>query len=120
MFFCKFGDIYLKEATYAIAWAVSRIRNEGQVRRGVIGKRGEFRMVARTIARATHENEVLGRLLDRLNVYSIENQGATATNYWKMLRNVAEQLLDSNSCLIQNHLDFIDSLTQDIYKKDAP
>lgn len=84
MFFCKFGDIYLKEATYAIVWAVSRIRNEGQVRRAAIGKRAEFPMIARTIARATHESEVLGRLLDRLNVYSIENRGTTATNYWKV------------------------------------
>ncbi len=113
MFFCKFGDIYLNEAVYAIAWAVSRLRNGGQVRRDIIGQGDEFRLVAQTIARATHESEVLGRLLDRLQVYSIENRGRRASNYWQALGKVAKNLLNSESCLIKNHLDFIQSLTND-------
>lgn len=113
MFFCKFGDIYLNEAVYAIAWTVSRLRNGGQVRRDVIGQGGEFRLVAQTIARATHESEVLGRLLDRLQVYSIANRGTTARYYWQALRAVGQNLLDPESCLIKNHLDFIQLLTKD-------
>ncbi len=114
MFYCKFGDIYLKEATYAIAWTVSRIRNEGHVRRDTIGKRDEFRMIAKTIARATHESEVLGRLLDRLKVYAIENTGPTAKSYWCQLRTVGAELLQAESCLVKNQLNFIESLTQGI------
>lgn len=116
MFFCKFGDIYLKEATYAIAWLVSKIRNEGQVRRDVIGKRDEFRMIAKTIARATHESEVLGRILNRLDTYAVANLGPTAKRYWVGLRNVAEELLgkDMNSVLVKEQLNFIEPLMQAI------
>jgi hypothetical protein len=116
MFFCKFGDIYLKEATYAIAWLVSKIRNEGQVRRDVIGKRDEFRMIAKTIARATHESEVLGRILNRLDTYAVANLGPTAKRYWVGLRNVAGELLgkDMNSVLVKEQLNFIEPLMQAI------
>ena len=116
LFYCKFGDVYLNEAAYAIAWFVSRIRNEWAIRRDYIGTRDEFRKAATAIARATHEGEVLGQLLNRLDYYSITREGRTADAYWKALREVAEKLQGENSKLAKEHLDFIDSLT-DKFKK---
>ncbi len=112
MFYCKFGDIYLNEAVYAITWFVSRIRNESQVRRAYIGNRDEFRKVATNISRATHEGEVLGYLLNHLNTYSIENNNVTATAYWQTLRIIAKKLQGKNSKLDKEHLTFIDVITQ--------
>ena len=111
LFYCKFGDIYLNEAAYAIVWFVSRIRNEWAIRRDYIGKREEFRKSATAIARATHEGEVLGQLLNRLDCYTITREGKTADAYWKALREVAERLQGENSKLAKGHLNFIDLLT---------
>ena len=111
LFYCKFGDVYLNEAAYAIVWFVSRIRNEWAIRRDYIGKRDEFRKAATAIARATHEGEVLGQLLNRLDCYTITREGKTADAYWKALREVAVQLQGESSTLTKEHLDFIDSLT---------
>ena len=111
MFYCKFGDVYLNEATYAIVWFVSRIRNEWAIRRDYIGKRDEFRKAATAIARATHEGEVLGQLLNRLDCYTITREGRTADAYWKALREVAEKLQGNGSMLVKEHLNFIDALT---------
>ena len=111
MFYCKFGDVYLNEAAYAIAWSVSRLRNEWAIRRDYIGTRVEFRKVATAIARATHEGEVFGQLLNRLDVYTITRDGRTADTYWKALRGVAEELQGNNSKLKTEGLNFIDSLT---------
>ena len=111
LFYCKFGDVYLNEAAYAIVWFVSRIRNEWAIRRDYIGKRDEFRKAATAIARATHEGEVLGQLLNRLDCYTITREGKTADAYWKALREVAVKLQDESSTLAKEHLNFIDSLT---------
>ena len=114
MFYCKFGDVYLNEAAYAIAWSVSRIRNEWRVQRDYIGngKQREFRRIAGTIQRATHEGEVLGFILNRLSIYTIENKGRTAVDYWRELRNVAERLQGVGSKLAVAKLDFVASLTK--------
>lgn len=90
MFFCKFGDTYLKEAVYAIAYCVSRIRNETSVRRDYISKRPEFSEIARIIHHSTNEGEVLGYLLDANRMYSIENRGNTANAYWGQLKELGE------------------------------
>lgn len=111
MFYCKFGDVYLNEAAYAIAWFVSRVRNEWAIRRDYIGTRDEFRKAASAISRATHEGEVLGQLLNRLDFYSVTREGKTADAYWKALRMVAERLQGNSSKLAKERLNFIDSLT---------
>ena len=116
LFYCKFGDIYLNEAAYAIGWFVSRIRNEWAIRRDFIGKRDEFKKAATAIARATHEGEVLGQLLNRLDCYTITRKGRTADAYWKALRDVAAILQGRSSKLAKEHLNFIDSLTHE-YKE---
>lgn len=116
LFYCKFGDVYLNEAAYAIGWFVSRIRNEWAIRRDFIGKRDEFRTAATAIARATHEGEVLGQLLNRLDCYTITRKGRTADAYWKALREVAAKLQGMSSKLAKERLNFIDSLTHE-YKE---
>lgn len=116
LFYCKFGDVYLNEAAYAIGWFVSRIRNEWAIRRDFIGKRDEFRTAAIAIARATHEGEVLGQLLNRLDCYTITRKGRTADAYWKALREVAAKLQGMSSKLAKERLNFIDSLTHE-YKE---
>ena len=118
MFYCKFGDVYLNEAAYAIAWYLSRIRNEWAIQRVYIGKRDEFRKVATTIARATHEGEVLGQLLNRLDCYTITRKGRTANAYWTALREVAGKLQGESSKLAKEHLNFIDSLTSKFKKTE--
>ena len=117
LFYYKFGDIYLNEAVYAIAWVVSRIRNEHQIRRAYIGNRSEFRTVAMVITKATHEGEVLGSLLNPQNTYSVENKGKTAVAYWKELGKIAEALQGANSTLVKNNLSFIDTITKQINKE---
>ena len=116
LFYCKFGDVYLNEAAYAIGWFVSRIRNEWAIRRDFIGKRDEFKKAATAIARATHEGEVLGQLLNRLDCYTITRKGRTADAYWKALRDVAAILQGRSSKLAKERLNFIDSLTHE-YKE---
>jgi len=90
LFFCRFGDAYLKEAVYAIAYGVSRIRNEYSVKRDYISTRPEFPRIAKLIRHATHEGEVLGGLLDANRLYSIENMGGTANAYWNELKKLGE------------------------------
>ena len=114
LFYCKFGDIYLNEAVYAIAWKVSSVRNGSQIRRACIGRSVEFREIAMLISRATHEGEVLGWLLNPLNVYSIENKGKTAKTYWEQLKQVGEELQEKSAKLSKEHRDFIASLTRSL------
>jgi len=112
LFYCKFGDIYLKEAAYAIAWSISRLRNEARVERAYVGNRPEFQKVATIIVRATHEGEVLGDILNPSNRYEIGNRGTTAAAYWTELREVAGKLQGESSTLAKNSLNYISSLTK--------
>lgn len=97
MFYCKFGDIYLKEAIYAIAYRVSELRNYGSIRRDYLGKDKDlvFSKIAHTINRATHESEVIGILLNPNKSYQVTNDGRTAGWYWSALQNLARKKLKS-------------------------
>ena len=112
LFYCKFGDIYLNEAVYAIAWNISRIRNETRIKRAYIGTRTrpEFRNIAIIISRATHEGEVLGWLLDQRDIYLKENLGATAARYWSALQKIGKELQGKDSRLEKEERDYIGKL----------
>lgn len=91
-FFCKFGDVYLSEAIYAIAYRVSKMRNEAQIRRQRISD-GMFGELANLIRMATHEGDLLGKLLDPKNVYRrIAQNGKTAEWYWNSLAQLGEKI----------------------------
>lgn len=91
LFFCKFGDVYLNDATYCIAYRVSILRNEYHVRRSYL--RGyEFQFLVQMIDCVTHESEFLGKMLDAKNSYSITNKNITALNYWRSLRSFGKEL----------------------------
>ena len=83
-YFCKFGDGYLNEAIYAIAYRVSELRNETQIRRQRISDQ-MFGKIANLIRMATHEGELLGKLLEPKGVYRVTNNNTTASWYWKSL-----------------------------------
>ncbi len=106
LFFCKFGDIYLSDAMYCIAYRVSVLRNEYQVRRDSL--RGyEFQSIAQLIDRVTHECEFLGTMLDARNRYSISNNGPTATYYWNSLKALGDELEKTMSANIENVIDLL-------------
>lgn len=91
-FFCKFGDVYLSEAIYAIAYRVSKMRNEAQIRRKRISD-GMFGELANLIRMATHEGDLLGKLLDPKSVYRrIAQNGKTAEWYWNSLAQLGEKI----------------------------
>lgn len=91
LFFSKFGDAYLDEAIYAIAYATSRLRNEPQIRRQRISD-PLFRGVAQLIRSSTHESEVLGQLLDSSRFYRMTNKAPVAVSYWTALGKLGEKL----------------------------
>ena len=97
MFYCKYGEIYLADAIYAIAWQVSRLRNEVQVRRDYIHSHPVFSDVAAWIDQSTHEKEFLGRALADTNEKKeeVSCDGYTAgakIQYWKELKGVLDNL----------------------------
>lgn len=112
MFYCKFGDIYLKEAIYAIVYRVSELRNYGSIRRDYLGKDKDlvFSKIAHTINRATHESEVIGILLNPNKSYQVTNHGRTAGWYWSALQNLAREKLKSE-LLAETPWDLIENLS---------
>ena len=112
MFYSKFGDVYLREAIYAIAYRVSEIRNETRVQRDYISGREKFAEIAKLLSRVTHEGEFLGKLLDQNEVYRIENKGRTARRYWNKLASILEGLVpERNACV---PTDFHESIRKEI------
>ena len=97
MFYSKFGDVYLREAIYAIAYRVSEIRNETRVQRDYISRRDVFSEIAKLLSRVTHEGEFLGKLLDQNEVYRIENKGRTALRYWDKLSRMLAELVSEET-----------------------
>ncbi len=104
LFYCKFGDIYLKDAIYAIAWNVSSLRSKmGQVRRNYLGDKHEFRNAAQAISRATHESEAIGKLLDDEHYFiDLEDEGENGV-YWRSLKECAEKLEGKRTDLLNVH-----------------
>ena len=94
MFYCKYGELYLPDAIYAIAWQVSRLRNETQIRRDYISRQSLFASLAAWIDQSTHESEFLGKVLSPANDYLVRSckDRPTATAYWETLKTILEEL----------------------------
>ncbi len=104
LFYCQFGDVYLKDAVYAIAWNVSFLRAKmGQVRRSHLGDKPVFRKAAMAIARATHESEAIGKLLDEERLPIDVNASGELGCYWSVLKNCAMQLEGLETALLHMH-----------------
>ena len=104
LFYCKFGDVYLKDAVYAIAWNVSALRAEmGHVWRSHLGDKPVFRKAAKAISRATHESEAIGKLLDEERLPIEVEANNEVCNYWRELKNCAEKLEGAESALLHAH-----------------
>ncbi|MBQ4480249.1 MAG: DUF262 domain-containing protein [Victivallales bacterium] len=103
-FYCKFGDIYLKDAIYAIAWNVSSLRAKmGQVRRNYLGDKPVFRDAALAIARATHESEAIGKLLDREQLHVKLKATGEEGHYWQELKKCSGELEKEKTDLLNAH-----------------
>lgn len=115
-FFCKFGDVYLNEAIYAIAYRVSELRNETQIRRQKISDQ-MFGKIANLIRMATHEGELLGKLLDPKGVYIVTNNkdNTRAGWYWNSLVAFGQEVLQGSDIL--KNYDYIQSAKQDQERK---
>lgn len=108
-YFCKFGDVYLNEAAYAIAYRVSELRNEAQIRRQRISDQ-MFGKIANLIRMATHEGELLGKLLDPKCVYRVTNYNTTAEWFWKSLGAFGEEVSQNSDIL--NRYNYIRGINQ--------
>ena len=88
LFYCKFGDAYIKEALYCIAFSVSSLRNETYVRQRILGDPNKeiFSLIVSLLDRATGENQFLSKMLERRRMFAITNKpGRTAESYWRAL-----------------------------------
>ena len=109
-YFCKFGDVYLNEAIYAIAYRVSELRNETQIRRQRISDQ-TFGKIANLIRMATHEGELLGKLLEPKGVYRVTNNNTTASWYWKSLGGFGQEVSQNSDIL--NKYNYIPGVNQE-------
>jgi len=85
LFFCRFGDIYLKEAVYCIVCRVSSLRNKPRVMGQHLVKDPVFIQSTAYLDRVTLESEFFACMLDPREAYRITNSGATAKSYWRTL-----------------------------------
>ncbi len=94
LFFCKFGDIYLKEAVYLLAYRLSELRNEAQIRCDYLGRNKEksktFRDIVKALDQSTSEAQFLAQLYDISKRYIRTNTGngskySVVAQYWKAL-----------------------------------
>lgn len=90
LFFCKFGDIYLKEAVYCIAYRVSELRNNTRVMDRYLVKEPTFIQSTAYLDRVTSESQFFACMLDPRKDYRIANFGTRAKAFWKALANFLE------------------------------
>ena len=106
LFFCKFGDLYLREAIYLLAYRLSELRNETQVRSAYLSnEKGHiFRETTRQLEQVTREAQFFALLSDVKKRYERTNKGQTADRYWKSLDILMEALKEMN--LAVNEINF--------------
>ena len=85
LFYAKFGGLHLPEAVYCLAFHLSRLRNEKQIRCAMLSSSPLFRETALLIAHAGDENDVIAALLDESEYYEPTNAGMRAGWYWNDL-----------------------------------
>ncbi len=95
LFYCKFGDTYLSEAAYCIAYYLSQIRNESQVRRQYINSE-PFLRCTRWLDLSTSEGMFFAMLMNPKEKYIQKNDGNTAKNYWTALNGFLERLQEQS------------------------
>ena len=106
LFFCKFGDLYLREAIYLLAYRLSELRNETQVRSAYLSnEKGHiFRETTRQLEQVTREAQFFALLSDVEKRYERANEGQTADRYWKSLDILMKALKEMN--LAVNEINF--------------
>lgn len=92
LFYCKFGDLYLNEAVYCIAYRLSVLRNETRVMGRYLSSKSIFPKCAAYLDRVTFESEFFAWILDPKQQYIISNSGPTAKSYWDTLSGFLENL----------------------------
>ena len=85
LFFCKFGEMYLKEAVYLLAYRLSELRNRYSVKREYLGDDPIFKEFTSVLDQATNEAQFFALLYDVNKRYTETNDGPTAMDYWQSL-----------------------------------
>lgn len=98
LFFCKFGDMYLKEAIYLLAYRLSVLRNEAQVRSAYLSKKDIFSETTRQLEQVTSDAQFFSILSDVEKRYAemTTRKGSVAENYWKSLHCLMEGFEERN------------------------
>ena len=99
LFFCKFGDLYLREAVYLLAYRLSELRNETQVRSAYLSndEKGHiFRETTRQLEQVTREAQFFALLSDVKKRYEKTNKGQAAKCYWESLDTLMKALKEKN------------------------
>ncbi len=103
LFFCKFGEMYLKEAVYLLAYRLSVLRNETQVRSAYLSddKKGTiFRETTRQLDQVTSAAQFFALLSDAKKRYAEANTGNAASRYWKSLHALMSSLEEKTLAII--------------------
>ena len=104
LFYCKFGEMYLKEAVYLLAYRLSVLRNETQVRSAYLSddKKGTiFRETTRQLDQVTSAAQFFAILSDVKERYAETNTGNAAGKYWKSLHHLMNLLEEKNLVIAQ-------------------
>lgn len=99
LFFCKFGEMYLKEAVYLLAYRLSVLRNEIQVRSAYLSneeKGAIFREITRQLDQVTSAAQFFALLSDVKKRYAETNTGNAARRYWTSLHALMNLLEEKN------------------------
>lgn len=93
LFFCKFGELYLKEAVYLLAYRLSEVRNETRVMSRYLSEKPIFGECVRLLDQVTCEAQFFAVLSDVKKRYKEKADGGeTANRYWKSLHALMEHL----------------------------
>lgn len=103
LFYDKFGEKYLPEALYCIAYRVSEIRNKGRVMQKYVGaidipgisKWAMPTFLSSTINRSNHESVLFPMLIDSACDYKLPqlNDKPAMQSYWTSVKSLIEKLL---------------------------
>ena len=92
LFFCKFGDLYLKEAVYLLAYRLSEVRNETRVMSRYLSEKPIFGECVRLLDQVTCEAQFFAVLSDVKKRYKEKTKGGTAERYWNSLHALMKHL----------------------------
>ena len=96
LFFCKFGDLYLKEAVYLLAYRLSEVRNETRVMSRYLSEKPIFGECVRLLDQITCEAQFFAVLSDVKKRYKEKTNGGTAERYWDALHALLKHLEKQN------------------------